>query len=158
MLLFALFCALCNTHLYAQTTRTTLDFWVGTWDAYQNDSLMGTNVITTTLKNRVVEENFSRNDKTYIGRSWSVFDSAAGVWRQTWVDDTGAYLTLTGGKDGDKVILSKTDSRTGNNGKPMWMRMVFFNITPNSFDWDWQRSDDDKKTWSSVWFIRYKRR
>lgn len=143
---------------FAQNSPTTFDFWVGSWDAYWNDSLKGTNTITKAMNNKVVEENFVQNDKGYFGKSWSVFDSAAGVWRQTWVDDTGAYLSFTGGKEGDKVILSKTDSRKGKNGKEVFMRMVFSNIKQQSFDWDWQSSEDSKNTWKTMWAIRYKRK
>lgn len=44
------------------------------------------------------------------------------------------------------------------NGKTYISRMVFKNITENSLDWDWQRSENDGKTWVDVWNIHYQRR
>ncbi|MBC7864230.1 MAG: hypothetical protein IAF38_14730 [Bacteroidia bacterium] len=138
------------------TTKNSMDFWVGTWDAYWSDSLKGTNTITKILKSNVVEENFVFNDKSFIGRSWSVYDSSSKTWNQTWVDDAGAYLLFAGGAEGDKVILNQTNEKI-NRGKATSMRMVFYNIAKDSFDWDWQSSKDEIN-WKSEWLIHYKRK
>lgn len=141
----------------AQTnSKNTFDFWLGTWDAYWTDSLKGTNTITKILKTKVVEENFVFNDKSFVGRSWSVYDSAGKIWKQTWVDDGGSYLIFKGGQEGDKVILRLVD-KVNKKGKLVSMRMVFYNIKKESFDWDWQSSEDEKN-WKSEWLINYKRK
>lgn len=152
--LFLLF----NLSMEAQNKplHNTFDFWVGNWNAWWNDSLRGTNSITKTLKNTVVEENFSFNDGSFLGKSWTLYDATTNSWKQTWVDDTGAYLLFTGGKEDDKVILNMTEPRT-KNGNKVYMRMVFFNISHESFDWDWQ-SSEDKINWKSTWAIHYKRK
>ena len=152
---FALTLFSLSMQVQSQNTENTFDFWLGKWDAYWNDSLKGTNVIKKTLKNKVVEENFSYNDKTFIGRSWSMFDATTKTWKQTWVDDAGAYLLFTGGQEGKDVILTMTDTRTV-KGKTVYMRMIFYNITKDNFDWDWQ-SSEDKEKWTTVWAIKYKR-
>jgi hypothetical protein len=139
-----------------ENTKSTFDFWLGNWNAYWSDSLRGINTITKILKDNVVEEHFVFNDKSFVGRSWTVFDSKNAIWKQTWVDDAGAYLTFTGGQEGDKVILRMTDKKV-TNGKTVSMRMVFYNINKDSFDWDWQSSEDEKN-WKSVWLINYKRK
>lgn len=137
-------------------TKNTFDFWIGSWDAYWNDSLQGTNTITKILGNAVVEENFLFNDGTFSGKSWSVYDSSKNLWRQTWVDNSGSYLVFTGGLEDDKVVLKMTDKRT-KSGKPLEMRMIFFNIKKDTFDWDWQSSPDGIN-WRSEWFITYIRK
>lgn len=144
-----------NMQVQSQNTENTFDFWVGNWDAYWNDSLKGTNIIKKTLKDKVVEENFKFNDKTFVGKSWSVFDPNTKTWKQTWVDDSGAYLLFTGGQEGKDVVLTMTDTRIL-KGKTVYMRMTFYNIEKNSFDWDWQ-SSEDKEKWNTVWAIKYKR-
>ena len=144
------------TSAKTQNNKNTFDFWLGTWDAYWNDSLKGTNTITKTLNNLVIEENFVFNDKTFKGRSWTVYDTTKKIWKQIWVDDQGAYLHFTGGSEGDKVILSMEPAKD-KKGKMVTKRMVFYNIKPDSFDWDWQ-SSSDKKKWKSNWLINYKRR
>ena len=145
-----------SMNMQAQNTERTFDFWIGNWNAYWQDSLKGINEISMKLKDRVVEENFSSIDGTFNGRSWSVFDSVSNSWRQTWVDDAGAYLTFTGGSVDDEVILNMNDARV-KDGKSVFMRMVFSDIKPNSFEWQWQRSED-KTNWNSIWTILYKRR
>ena len=147
---------LCTMVSESQNNETTLDFWIGKWDAYWSDSLRGTNVITKTLKDKVVEENFNYNDNSFNGKSWSVFDPNTKLWKQTWVDDNGAYIVLTGGKTGNDVILNTTEARVV-KGKTVFMRMVFYNIQKDSFDWDWQ-SSEDKEKWTSLWAIKYKRK
>jgi hypothetical protein len=148
---------LCSGDFYSQTDKNTFNFWLGSWDAYwKGDTLRGSNTITKTLKNAVVEESFKFNDGSFSGRSWSLYDSVAKIWRQTWVDDAGAYLTFTGGREQEKVILTLTDKKN-KNGKPISMRMVFYNIKQDSFDWDWQSSADGTN-WKSNWLIHYKRK
>jgi hypothetical protein len=156
--IFTVIIFICITeNLRSQANMQTFNFWIGTWDAYWNgDTLRGTNTITKALKNNVVEENFKFNDGSFTGKSWSVYDSTTKIWKQTWVDDAGAYLTFTGGKEDDKVILWLTDKKT-KNGKTIGMRMIFYNIKPDSFDWDWQSTTDDKN-WKSNWLIHYKRK
>jgi hypothetical protein len=156
MLLFLSFFYI-TTNTYAQN-NTEFDFWVGTWDAYWSDSLKGTNTLTKTLDNKVIEENFVAHDKSLIGKSWTLYDANAKIWRQTWVDNSGAYLLFTGGKEGDNVVLNMVDVRKNKEGKNVYMRMVFYNITENSFSWDWESSTDEKKTWQNQWAIQYKRR
>jgi hypothetical protein len=85
-----------------------------------------------------------------------MFDTIKKVWKQTWVDDSGAYLTFIGGKEGDKVILQLAEKKL-KNGKSINMRMIFYNIKQDSFDWNWQSSADDKN-WKSNWLIHYKRK
>lgn len=135
--------------------ENAFDFWIGSWKARWNDSIKGTNKITKILNDKAVEENFAFNDGTFKGKSWSVYNYNLKEWQQTWVDNTGAYLVFTGGHEGDKVILTMSGQKT-KNGKPLLMRMVFFNIKKDSFDWDWQSSEDAKE-WKSTWFIRYER-
>ncbi|MDP1802864.1 MAG: hypothetical protein Q8L81_15995 [Bacteroidota bacterium] len=140
----------------SQNNANTFDFWIGKWDAYWADSLKGTNILTKTLNDLVIEENFSFNDRSFLGRSWSMYDSVSKVWNQTWVDDAGAYLLFKGGKEGDNVVLSQINPKIKNN-TTVYMRMVFSNIKKNSFDWDWQSSVDNIN-WKSSWAIKYKRK
>src|SRR5262249_17794032 len=79
-----------------------LDFWVGEWDLTwpgnnAGEVQHGTNSIHRVLDNCVVEENFSgEKDMRLRGRSVSIFDTRAGKWKQTWVDNEGGYLDFVG--------------------------------------------------------------
>ena len=137
------------------------DFWVGTWDLEWTDAKgqkqKGTNTINKILGGCVVEENFSTvGPQPYLGKSHSLFDTKSGLWKQTWVDSGGAYLDLTGEfKDGKMTLRREGPDAKGNK---MLYRMIFSNIKPDSFLWDWESSADGGRTWKTNWQINYKRR
>jgi hypothetical protein len=141
-----------------------LDFWLGEWDlswpaeqagGEPGETMTGTNRLTKLFGDCVIEENFSTSDASYHGRSLSVFDANAGIWRQTWVDSQGAYLVFTGGMERDEMILSTTPLVDGD--QVIVNRMVFSDITPTSLYWRWQRTTDSGVTWSDNWTITYTR-
>jgi hypothetical protein len=79
-----------------------------------------------------------------------------GKWKQTWVDNQGAYLDFVGEfKDGQMILQRET---TGPDGKAFLQRMVWKNIAANEFDWSWEASHDGGKSWQVQWPIHYKRK
>jgi len=139
-----------------------LDFWVGTWDCVGRSKIPGkdgwsetkcANRIEKILGDKVIHENFE--NAGYAGQSWSVYNVQTKQWHQTWVDSQGAYIDLFGGLEKDKMIL-----RTVVNPKKpkAFNRMVFSDITKNSFNWRWEGTKDGGKTWTTQWILDYKRR
>jgi hypothetical protein len=71
------------------------------------------------------------------------------------VDSDGAYLDFIGKFEGDKrMFMRKTKDSEGNQ---VIQRMVFYDITDDSFQWDWERSTDNGKSWELQWKIAYQR-
>jgi hypothetical protein len=139
-----------------------LDFWVGEWDLTwpgqgNGPAGTGTNRIEKVMDGCVIQESFAANGpQGLVGHSVSTYDPREKIWKQTWVDNQGSYLTLTGGlEDGKMTLRQKT---TGPDGKPRLFRMVFLNVKPDSFDWNWESSKDDGKTWMLGWPIHYQRK
>jgi hypothetical protein len=132
------------------------DFWIGSWTATWADTLHGTNTIEKKFGNCTVHENFYDPNNNYHGESWSVYNPASKLWNQTWVDDQGGYIALTGGMENGKMIL-KTVERQTPKGKQQ-MRMVYYNIQPDAFDWSWEASTDGGNTWKPSWQIHYTRK
>jgi len=138
------------------------DFWLGDWDASWpaaagSPAGTGTNRIEKILDGCVVEEHFAAaGPSPLVGRSLSVFIPRAGKWKQTWVDNQGGYLDFTGGMEGSERVLSREGK--GPDGKSRLQRMVFLNISKDSFDWRWEVSADGGATWKLVWPIHYVRR
>ena len=145
---------LCSA-LKAQNSEKTFDFWVGNWNLYWNDSLKGNNIINKIMDDKIIQENFSSLDNSFIGKSWTVYDSTNGIWKQTWVDNNGAYIVLNGGEEADGVALY-TEEKTKKTGEKYYMRMIFKNIHKEGFDWLWQ-SSPDKIKWNTLWAIKYER-
>jgi hypothetical protein len=129
------------------------DFWLGEWDARWSKDGFGTNRIERILDNKIIQENFTAPD--LIGISVSSYDQERGLWCQTWVDNSGSYLDFTGGFADGKMILSREAIVKGEACK---QRMVWFNIQAEQFDWNWERSDDNGKTWRVLWEIHYTRK
>ncbi|MCZ6704212.1 MAG: DUF1579 family protein [Ignavibacteria bacterium] len=148
-----------NTIPCSSAEASQFNFWVGKWKVeWQNtDSTKaeGMNVIQTILGGCVIEENFDGNPGVdFIGKSFSVYNPAEKIWQQTWVDDQGGYMVFTGRMENNKMILSRKISR---NNKELIQRMVFYNISKNDFDWNWESSEDNGKTWKLNWKIHYTR-
>jgi hypothetical protein len=137
------------------------DFWVGEWDlswSAQGNVPAGTatNRIEKILDGCVIQETFTTTGApSFNGRSVSTYVVQEKKWKQTWVDNQGIYLDLTGEfKDGEMRL---TRHGLGVDGKPRLSRMTFTNIKPDSFDWNWEISTDDGKTWKN-WPVHYKRK
>lgn len=133
------------------------DFWIGDWDLTW-DGGSGTNVVRSELGSCVIEENFDGRDaegKGLVGKSMSVYSPAKGKWLQTWVDNSGGYLDFEGGWTDSTMVLGRQAKR---DGKTFLQRMVFYDITHDAFDWNWERSDDEGATWKPLWVIHYARR
>lgn len=136
------------------------EFWIGEWDlswpgAKPGEVAHGTNSIKRILDGCVVQESFSGGDVMHLrGTSVSTFDTRAGVWKQTWVDNEGGYLDFVGEFKNGQMILRREALR---NGKKIMQRMVWKNISSNEFDWSWEASNDGGKTWQVNWPIHYKR-
>ena len=133
--------------------ETQFNFWLGEWDCTWGDDGKGTNRVLRIMDDKVIQENFSAPD--LLGMSVSVYDPERKVWCQTWVDNNGTYLDFTGGfEDGRMVLVRDAVVR----GEACKQRMVWFNIEPGQFDWNWERSDDGGQTWRVLWKIRYVRK
>lgn len=137
------------------------DFWLGEWDltwpaeqtgGAEGEIGRGTNRIERLFGDCVVEENFSLPGSDFYGRSLSVYDPQAGMWRQTWVDSQANYLIFAGGYDGQTMELHTPEVER------VVQRMVFSNIGQDSLNWDWQGSRDGGETWNDLWNITYQRR
>ena len=145
----------------AAPEQKQLEFWVGEWDltwpgAKPNELGHGTNSIKRLLDGCVVQENFSGGDSIHLrGTSVSMFDTRANRWKQTWVDNQGGYLDFVGDFKDGQMILQREVVR---NGTKTLQRMVYKNISANEFDWSWESSNDQGKTWQVQWPVHYRRK
>jgi hypothetical protein len=128
------------------------DFFVGSWDA-RWDGGTGRSEVRWTLREHVLEERFNGRPVGLEGLGVSVYDPAATLWRHTWVDDAGGYFAQTGGRAGERIVLT-TPPLPGEQLR----RTVFCNIAPDGFDWLWEGSGDGGRSWVELWRLRYDRR
>src|SRR5437867_7253608 len=141
----------------AASEQSQLDFWVGEWELTwpgdkSGEVQHGTNSIRRVLDGCVVEENFSAERDMHLrGKSVSIFDTRAGKWKQTWVDNEGGYLDFVGELKDGRMTLQREAMRK--DGTIIRQRMVWKNITANELDWSWEASSDGGKTWQVQWPI-----
>ena len=150
---------------YAQIQDTSkwFDFWVGEWEVswQEGNNAIGTGInrITATLDGKVIQEHFqikTGQSKGFKGTSISVFDPRTKIWHQAWADNQGGYYDFVGEMQGaDRIFKTAMVEK---DGVKYLSRMVFKNITPNAFVWDWESSQDGGQTWKLNWQIHYKRR
>ena len=155
-----------NSILLSQDTKpcsspefSQFNFWLGKWNLewknQDGSTGHGTNNITKLLGDCVIEEHFSTADSSFRGKSVSTYNTHKNLWQQTWVDNNGAYLDFTGGFNDGKMILSRR--AMNKEGKEVVQRMVWYNISDNELDWNWELSQDDGSTWKVLWKIHYTR-
>jgi hypothetical protein len=68
------------------STYAALDFWLGQWDVYVGDRLVGTNRVTRVLEGCAVQEEW-RDSQGGEGRSLFYVEPGTGRWKQVWVTD-----------------------------------------------------------------------
>lgn len=140
-----------------------LDFWLGDWDLTWGDAGdgtptgRGTNRIERTVGGRVIQETFEGHGPrgTLHGFSVSIREGADGPWRQTWVDSAGSYIDLVGIEVDGRISFEVS---TLEDDVAVTRRMVWLDVTPASFRWEWQRTTDGGTTWTTDWAIDYRRR
>lgn len=142
--------------------ENSFNFWVGTWDlTWQGaggKTEKGRNTITKVLDDKVIQENFEALEgaqKGYLGMSISVYNPNTKTWHQTWMDNQGGNIHFTGEIDGDRKIFKTAPQER--NGQQIISRMVFYDITKDAFNWDWESTTDGGKTWNLNWRIKYTR-
>jgi hypothetical protein len=92
--------------------------------------------------------------QTWHGTSVSVFHPKLHIWQQTWVDQSGAYWHFVGQLvDGDPAFATPNPV----DDPSLYKRMVFSDISADSFQWRWESSPDER-TWTENWAISYTRR
>jgi hypothetical protein len=127
--------------------RRQFDFWLGEWRCTWEGGA-GANTIALICEGAVVHESFRSEDAELVGTSISVYDAAAGVWVQTWMDNQGSWFHLTGRfADGVMDLYTTTPDADG-----FRKRMRFSGISDDA----WARSAD-MAAWDALWAISYTR-
>ncbi len=121
------------------------DFWLGDWDVTNPaGKVAGHNRITLILGGCALREEWTGASGT-SGTSLNVFDADARKWRQTWVDDGGSVLLLTGEFRDGKMVL-EGESPAG-KGKTARQRITWTPASDGRVRQLWDSSADGGKTW-----------
>jgi hypothetical protein len=129
------------------------DFWLGTWEVTTPDgNVAGTNVIDSILNGCALRERW-QGASGMTGTSTNIYDSHAGAWHQTWVDDRGGFLLLSGGiEEGSMVLQGEMTDEQG----PITHRISWTPVADGEVRQLWETSRDGS-TWNVVFDGRYAR-
>ena len=128
-----------------------LDFWVGEWDVFNPAGVkVGQSKVESILAGCVVLENWTAR-VGHAGKSFNLWDRAAGEWRQTWVNDQGQLTEYHGRfEDGAMRFLAKDGAK--------WTRLVFTRLPGGSVRQFFETSADAGRTWTPSFDGKYVRR
>ncbi len=144
-----------------------LDFWVGEWDAeFTNpDGSIGrgrNRITRNEYGDCVIAEYFRQpggnaGGGDFLGTSYSIYDRLTRNWRQMWVDNQGSMFDLRGGPVSGQAHSFELVNVEPRGNPPRSMRMIWGDVTPDSFVWRWQAQQPDGG-WRDQWVVRYRRR
>jgi len=126
----------CTAPAYRQ-----FDFWLGDWNVTTPDGkAAGHNRITQILGGCALREEWTGTSGTH-GTSLNMFEPGARKWRQTWVDDGGTMLLLTGEFKGGKMVLESAGAAA------VRQRITWTPEAGGKVRQLWDSSSDGGKTW-----------
>jgi len=84
------------------------DFWIGDWEVFENEKSVAHVTVDKILGGCVVRERYTESNG-YEGQSFNIYDAGKHVWSQTWMTNRGKFLQISGGLNGNSMVLSGTD-------------------------------------------------
>ena len=125
-------------------TYSEFDFWIGEWNVTNPDgSMAGTNTITKSQNNCLLQENWKSANGKVTGTSNNFYNYKTKQWEQIWVDNLGGSLHLKGNREGNKMIL-RTDTETQNNGDVIYHRVTWTLNKDGSVHQYWETITNNK--------------
>jgi hypothetical protein len=171
-----LFLLLALNSLYSQTSASSsafpahpcetdidyskLNFWVGTWDVYDNQdgTLNGTDVVEKILHGCAIVENWREADGSGEGKSLFYYQKATRQWKQVWVTDAGPIKEkrlVEEMKDGGVRFQGEIAHRDGTSHLD---RTTLTPLSEGRVHQLIQISRDAGKTWETEFDADYRRR
>jgi len=147
LLSLLLFChftfAACDSSQYQE-----FDFWLGQWQVSSATSKQASQSKITQINNGcgLLEE--YKTATGFQGKSLNIFDKQTQQWHQTWIDNDGYLLRLSGGLIGDSMVMSgQTHDKDGKSilNKITWTPMKNGDVRQH-----WQTSTNQGNTWKTI--------
>lgn len=142
-----------------------LNWLVGEWDVDAEflvsqegdwDKSKATAIYSFSVDGCILEMAYTGNmmGMDFVGKLVETYDRKNKEYQSIWVDNMGARISYyTGNKVADTTILSGTDLMP--DGSEAMSRILTFNETEKTFDWQYDLSTDGGKTYSIVGRAKY---
>jgi len=123
------------------------DFWLGDWEVKAPDGkLAGTNRIERIQDGCVLLESWT-GSKGGTGNSFNMYFAADKKWHQTWVDNGGGRLDLSGGIEGGKMRLLGEGPAPRDPSRKVSHEITWEKVEGGNVRQVWRSSTDGGKTW-----------
>ncbi len=133
----------------ASAEHRQFDFWIGVWDVFgPKGKQVGQSRIELHGGGCYLLENWTSLNGPE-GKSLNMYDASDKRWHQSWYDNSGSRLDLSGSLVDGKMVMTSRDG----SQRITW--------TPNgdgSVRQSWESSADQGKTWTSSFDGRYVKR
>lgn len=116
------------------------DFWIGEWDVYLGDEKVTEWSVKKELEGKVIRQT-GPYSMTVVN-----FEPNSKKWHMTWMSTEGHHDVLTGGLEGEALVMHQKVVREAPGSIGRW---ILSDVHKNYFSADWQLSADKGKTWSS---------
>ncbi len=134
------------------------NFWLGDWEVFDNQrggARVGHSHVEHIIGDCVVFENWT-GGLGGTGKSFNAYNAQTGAWQQNWMDNSGTVTNYGDGHfaDGHLSFIAHNVDPTG----AKWLdRLTFFDLGPDRVRQFSERSNDDGKTWSTIYDFEYRR-
>ncbi|NVJ59669.1 MAG: hypothetical protein HWE27_04720 [Gammaproteobacteria bacterium] len=140
----------CDDKVYQQ-----FDFWLGEWEVFSKDGkAVGKNSIKKQHGNCVITEHYE-SSKNYTGESLNIYDKATKKWNQSWVDNSGLFLALSGNWNGQAMVLR--GERSDDNGSKVIHQIKWMPQKNGMVHQEWSVSKDQGQHWETLFYGVYKK-
>ena len=124
------------------------DFWVGHWEVFvPSGKKAGENRIEVIADGCALLEQWT-GAGGFTGKSLNIYDATDRRWHQTWVDNSGTLLKLTGGFAERSMVMSTTGPSPTDPGKTVQQRITWTTSADGSVRQLWESSADGGSTWT----------
>jgi hypothetical protein len=156
----------CITSLLAQTKTTCpccsaeyrkFDFWLGDWETTSDGKVAGQNLIELIQDSCVIQENWTGADGQYTGTSYNYFDPQDQHWHQTWIDNQGQSLRLTGALEGKSMVLKSAPMKS-REGETVYHQITWTPNEDGSVRQHWQMAKENTNDWKTLFDGLYRRK
>lgn len=136
----------------ASGAERAFDFWLGSWEVFSpKGDRVGENRIARELGGKVLVERYTGR-KGYAGSSFTTYDPAARIWRQSWVDSEGLVLQLAGTLVDGRMVLSGVRAAGDVHDRISWEPRPDGSLLQR-----WECSWDGGRTWRATFEGSYRR-
>lgn len=129
------------------------DFTIGKWNIQQVGGGTATDTIKSFGSGIAITEKMRASG--FSGNTVTVFDATTGLWTQTYLDNQGLYTQVTGGRDGDDIVL--VGPLIDASGNRRLSRLRYTNITNRSFTQIGEESTDGGVKWTETFRLQFQK-